>query len=277
MWAGMLVMSATLLGACAKAPPSIRLATTTSVDNSGLLDVLLPAFTKQTGIRVDAVAVGSGKALQLARRGDADMTLTHDPQIEEVFLSEQRASLYRKIMYNDFLIVGAESDPAGAAQAASATDALRRIAVSTAAFASRGDSSGTDDREKLLWKRAGATPPRPRLIETGQAMSPTLRVASEKRAYCLTDRATYAQLEDKLALRPLYVGGPELLNTYAVMVVRRVGSSAEAMAMQLAGWLADGEGRELIAGFKIKRAAVFTVWPASDPRDTPGALPRRDP
>ena len=114
-------------------------------------------------------------------------------------------------------------------------------------------------------------------METGQAMSPTLRVASEKRAYCLTDRATFAQLEDKLALRPLYVGGPELLNTYAVMVVRRAGSSAEAMAMRLAGWLADGEGRELIAGFKIKGATVYTVWPAGVPRDTPGALPRRDP
>jgi tungstate transport system substrate-binding protein len=108
-------------------------------------------------------------------------------------------------------------------------------------------------------------------------MSPTLRVASEKRAYCLTDRATFAQLEDKLVLRPLYEGGPELLNTYAVMVVRRAGSTAEAQAMRLAGWLADGEGRELIARFKIKGATVYTVWPAGVPRDTPGALPRREP
>ena len=242
----MLVVSATLLGVCANAPPSIRLATTTSVDNSGLLEVLLPAFTKQTGIRVDAVAVGSGKALQLARRGDADMTLTHDPQIEEVFLSEQRASLYRKIMYNDFLIVGPESDPADAAQAASATDAMRRIAVSTAAFASRGDKSGTDDREKTLWKRAGASPQRPRLIETGQAMSPTLRVASEKRAYCLTHSRDVRTAGRQAGIASALRGGPELPNTYAVMVVRRVGSSAEAMAMQLAGWLADGEGRDAL-------------------------------
>jgi hypothetical protein len=222
---------------------------------------------------VDAVAVGSGKALQLARRGDADMTLTHDPEIEEVFLSEQRASLYRKIMYNDFLIVGPESDPAGTAQAASASGAMRRIAVSTAAFASRGDSSGTDDREKLLWKRAGASPPGPRLLETGQAMSPTLRVASEKRAYCLTDRATFAQLEDRLALHPLYQGGPELLNTYAVMVVRHAGAPPRRRPCGWpGGWPAGRARADRRFQDQGRRCAV---WPDGVPRDTPGALPRR--
>jgi tungstate transport system substrate-binding protein len=108
-------------------------------------------------------------------------------------------------------------------------------------------------------------------------MAPTLRVASQRAAYCLTDRATFLQLENELSLRRIYGGGPDLLNTYAVMVVRRPGSAAEAMAAQLAGWLTDGDGRRLIAGFKVKGVNVYTVWPAGVPRDTPSAVPRQDP
>ena len=264
-------------GACRTESRPLRLATTTSVDNSGLLDVLLPAFTKQTGIRVEAVSVGSGKALQLARRGDADMTLTHDPNLERVFLAERRAVVYRKIMFDDFMIVGPPADPAAVAGAPSAVEAMRRIAVSGAPFASRGDDSGTEAREKLLWAQAGASPTKGRRLEAGQAMAPTLSLASESAAYCLTDRPTFTQLEDKLALRIMFQGGPDLLNSYAIMVVRGTAGSVQAHAEQFVAWLTGDSGRQCISDFRIKGVPAYTVWPIGVPGYTPEALPRQAP
>jgi len=272
----LLLLSAVLLPAgCRRDGGAIRLATTTSVDSSGLLEALLPAFQQETGIGVDVLAVGSGKALQLARRGDADVTLTHDPGLEKSFLADHGARSYRKIMFNDFLIVGPAGDPARIGEATSAVEAMRRIAASGQVFASRGDVSGTDGREKQLWTLAGARPQPDRLLETGQGMAPTLRVASERTAYCLTDRATFSQLGDRLVLDALFSGGPELLNTYAVTVVGQANAERERAAERLAGWLADGAGRDRIASFTVKGARPFSVWPRDAPRDSPDALPQR--
>ena len=196
----------------------LRLATTTSVDNSGLLTAILPSFQDETGIAVQVLAVGSGRALQLLRRGDADVALTHDLVAETAFLKETTPAAYRKIMFNDFVVVGPSRDEAGVGQAANATDAMRRIAGSGATFVSRGDESGTHAREQQLWRKAGTTPSAARLLETGQGMAATLRIASERHAYTLTDRATFTQLAETVGLQPLFQGDPDLLNTYAVIV-----------------------------------------------------------
>jgi tungstate transport system substrate-binding protein len=262
---------------CAPDANSIRMATTTSVDASGLLQAILPPFQEETRIRVDVIAVGSGRAIALARRGDADLALTHDPDLERAFVSEGRAELYRKLMFNDFLIVGSAGDPARVREASDARDAMRRIAQARAWFASRGDQSGTDAREKRLWQLAGARPGQDRLLETGQGMAATLRVASERGAYCLTDRATFVQLANRLSLSPCFEGGSDLLNTYAVIVVKNRAGVTRTAALRLALWLSDGRGRDVIGAFRVKGRPVFSVWPAGVPRDSPDALPREQP
>ena len=170
-----LLLFVLLVSGCGKDSSSLRLATTTSVDNSGLLQAILPSFRQETGIDVQVLAVGSGRALQLLRRGDADVALTHDPLTEAALLKEIPAAGYRKIMFNDFVVVGPARDEASVRPSASAADAMRRIATSTALFVSRGDESGTHARERQLWQKAGVKPPADRLLETGQSMAATLR------------------------------------------------------------------------------------------------------
>jgi tungstate transport system substrate-binding protein len=248
------------------------LATTTSVDNSGLLAELLPPFRQETGIDLQVLAVGSGRALQLLRRGDVDVALTHDPLAEAAFLKDAPSAAYRKVMFNDFMVVGPAEDEALVRQAASAADAMRRIASVGVAFMSRGDESGTHARERELWQKAGAKPPADQLLETGQGMAATLRVASERRAYTLTDRATFAQLAQTLSLEPLFEHDPDLMNTYAVMTTG--GGARSTNAMQFITWLSDGAGRDRIASFTVAGTRPFLVWPLSRPRETPDALPQ---
>ena len=178
--------------ACQPTPRMVRIATTTSVDNSGLLAAILPAFERRARIKVEVLAVGSGQAFGLLERGDVVAGLTHDPGAEAAALAAGLITSYRKIMFNDFIIVGPPEDPAGIAQASNAVDAMRRIATHGVAFASRGDRSGTHSREQELWALAKQRPVRGLLIETGQGMSATLRVASEKRAYTL-DRSGHVR------------------------------------------------------------------------------------
>ena len=256
---------------CRSDHPPLRLATTTSVDNSGLLEAILPSFQQQADVEVQVVAVGSGRALQLLRRGDADVALTHDPLSEAELLKAMPGAAYRKVMFNDFVLVGPPSDEAHVKQAVTAADAMRRIAASNVAFVSRGDESGTHSRERQLWEQAGARPQSVHLLETGQGMAATLRIASERRAYTLTDRATFMQLADGLRLQPLYQQGAELLNTYAVIALAETRESAAA---QFITWLSDGDGRGRISSFTIAGTHPFFVWPADIPRDTPDALPR---
>jgi tungstate transport system substrate-binding protein len=159
-----LLLSVIFALGCGKAPSYLRMATTTSVDNSGLLQAILPSFRQDTGIEVQVLAVGSGRAVELLRRGDADMALTHDPVIEAALLKERPLAAYRKIMFNDFVVVGPEHDEAGVREAMDVADAMRRIAMSTAVFVSRGDESGTHAREQQLWLKAGAKPTADRLL-----------------------------------------------------------------------------------------------------------------
>jgi tungstate transport system substrate-binding protein len=199
----------------------IILATTTSTRDAGLLDSLLPVFERQTGYRVKVIAVGSGQALAMGRRGDADVVLSHAPEAERVLVDSGYFVRRRLVMHNDFLVVGPAGDPAGLRGMSDAVAAFRRLAERKAVFVSRGDQSGTHQREQALWKRAGLSvpPPVPResYVESGQGMGATLQLADEKHAYTLTDRATYLTWRNKLQLVPLVEGDPVLYNVYHVL------------------------------------------------------------
>jgi tungstate transport system substrate-binding protein len=199
----------------------VLLATTTSTRDAGLLDSLLPVFERATGYQVRVIAVGSGQALAMGRRGDADVVLAHAPEAERV-LADSGYLLHRRlVMHNDFLIVGPASDPAGLRGLTDAVVALRQIASRHATFISRGDQSGTHQRELLLWKDAGVSPPRDAgwYVESGQGMAATLQMADQKRAYTISDRGTYLAWQDKVQLVPLVEGDPRLFNVYHVMEV----------------------------------------------------------
>jgi tungstate transport system substrate-binding protein len=273
-----LLLIAIAAGACARAvePRHFVLATTTSVGNAGLLDELLPAFERATGIEARVHLAGSGRALAMLERGEADVAISHAPDAEAAVLGRHPAWSYRKIMFNDFVIAGPSSDPAGVGGAASAAEAMRRIAGSPAVFVSRADRSGTHERERLLWRLAGASPPRDRLRESGAGMAATLRMADAQSAYTLSDRATHAQLADRLTLPVLFDGDPVLINTYAVITARAgPDDAAGADGRRFADWVADGEGRRVIDGFRIRGGApAFHVWPAGRPRSRPGDMPR---
>ena len=206
----------------------VLLATTTSTRDAGLLDSLLPVFEKQSGYRVKVIAVGSGQALAMGRRGDADVVLAHAPEAERILVDSGYVLHRRLVMHNDFLVVGPAADPAGLRGLSDAVAALRRLAAQRATFISRGDQSGTHQRELLLWKTAGVNPPSPSpspsaasgwYVESGQGMAATLQMADQKRAYTITDRATYLAWRDKIQLVPEVEGDSLLYNVYHVMEV----------------------------------------------------------
>jgi tungstate transport system substrate-binding protein len=197
----------------------VLLATTTSTRDAGLLDSLLPVFERQTGYTVKVIAVGSGQALELGRRGDADVVLSHAPEAEQVLVDSGYFVRRRLVMHNEFVIVGPPDDPAGIRGMRGAAAALRRIDSLGAPFVSRGDRSGTHQRELLLWRDAGvAVPPAGGwYMESGQGMGQTLQMADEKRAYVLTDIATYLAWQDRVGLASLVQGDPALYNVYHVL------------------------------------------------------------
>jgi tungstate transport system substrate-binding protein len=196
----------------------IVLATTTSTRDAGLLDSLLPVFERQTGYRVKVIAVGSGQALAMGRRGDADVVLSHAPAAERALVDSGYFVRRRLVMHNDFLVVGPPTDPAGLRGMSDAVAAFRRMAERQAVFVSRGDQSGTHQREQALWKDAGLSVPfGASYVESGQGMGATLQLADEKHAYTLTDRATYLAWRDKLQLVSLVEGDPLLYNVYHVL------------------------------------------------------------
>lgn len=259
-------------GACnrASAPRSVVLATTTSVANSGILDRLLPHYRQEMGRAVQVLQVGSGQALQLLGASQADVAISHAPAAEARALEEHPSWWYRKIMFNDFVIVGPTADPAGVAGATDAADAMRRIARSTSRFLSRGDSSGTHERERQLWTVAGESPPADRLIPTGTGMGQTLRAADGTGAYTLTDRGTHTALAGSLALAILFEGDPRLLNTYAVLV-----DPANAGGLVFAKWLTQGAGRAHLENYvRLGTIVGFTPWPADVDGSRPDARPR---
>jgi tungstate transport system substrate-binding protein len=207
--------------ALAQTPGSrtVILSTTTSTQDSGLLDVLVPLFEKNTGYTVKTISVGTGQALALAARGEADVTLCHAPDLEKKYVTEGKMRDRRLVMYNDFLIVGPAADPARIKGDAKVVEALRKIAAAGARFVSRGDKSGTHTLEQRLWKEAGLAPAAPWYIESGQGMGATLGIAGDRQAYTLTDRATLLAFAKRVDLKPLVEGDRLLLNVYSVMEV----------------------------------------------------------
>ncbi|HEY7596621.1 MAG TPA: substrate-binding domain-containing protein [Actinophytocola sp.] len=233
---------------------SMILATTTSTQDSGLLDELLPAFTKDTGWQVKPLAVGSGQAIELGRRGEADVLLVHSPEAEEKFVAEGTAGERRLVMHNDFVIVGPADDPAGI-HGLPAAEAMRKIATAKAGFVSRGDESGTHAREKQLWEEDQIVPSGQWYRSTGQGMGDTLRVASETSAYTLSDRATYLAQKENLSLEVLSEGDEALLNVYHVIeMTKRAGEKVQPDAAKaFADWMVGERAQKMIGDFGAEK------------------------
>jgi len=242
----------------------VIVATTTSLYDTGLLDTLKPLFEQRTGYRLQVVAVGSGQALRMGERGDADILLSHSPRAEEAFMAAGHGLSRRLVASNYFTIVGPPEDPARVRAAASAAEGLLRIARSRAVFVSRGDSSGTHQRELALWPSTG----RPRwrgYLETGQGMAATLLVADERRGYALADRSTYGQLGHRLGLVPLRDPEPALRNVYHVIEVNARGRDGinAAGARALADFLVGPEVQRLLRAFGESRFGSPLFEPAA--------------
>jgi tungstate transport system substrate-binding protein len=247
------------LGACPPSFPSspaaaertLMLATTTSVDATGLLDVLADAFKADSGIALKWIAVGTGAALKQARDGNADVVIVHARRLEEDFLRDGYGVNRRVFARNSFVVVGPADDPAGVDGAPTAAAAFGRIRASGAPFASRGDKSGTHARELELWALAGG-PPSSGYLETGQGMAETLRVAAERRAYTLTDTATFYASKNLPGLRPVFADAPELENVYAVIAVDpvRVPAARYGEAMAFIAFLTSPRGQKIVGEFR---------------------------
>jgi tungstate transport system substrate-binding protein len=212
-------MAFLLAAGCSSERETIILATTTSTQDSGLLDVLVPKFREQTGIEIKVIAVGTGQALQIARRGDADVLLAHDPAAEDRFMADGHGSLRRAVMHNDFVLVGSSKDPAALRGRQSIVKAFQELARAQATFISRGDESGTHQKERQIWEKAGLEPKGDWYIAAGTGMGQVLRMAHEKQAYTLSDRGTYLSQGRDLDLVILCQGDPLLFNPYSVIVV----------------------------------------------------------
>ena len=214
-----LLICATVAFAASK---TVILATTTSTQDSGLLDVLVPTFEKESGFQVKTISVGSGQAMKMGEKGEADVLLVHSPDAEKKFMTDGFGTTRRLVMHNDFIIVGPAADPAKI-KGTTAAEALKRIAQSGTVFASRGDNSGTHSKEKGLWKAAGVNPEGQKWYQqTGLGMGQTLNVAAEKKGYTLTDRATYLSLKKGLGVEILVEGDGKLLNVYHVIELNTV-------------------------------------------------------
>jgi tungstate transport system substrate-binding protein len=223
------------------------LATTTSTQDSGLLDELLPRFQDESGCSVKTVAVGSGEALELGEKGDADVLLVHSPEAEQEYMNGGHGASREAVMHNDFIVVGPEDDPAGINGAGSAADAFTSISKAEAPFASRADESGTHTKELSIWEAAGIEPKGAWYIETGQGMGETLTIASQKQAYTLSDRGTFLAT-DNLDSELLVEGGKDLLNPYHVIVVEAEGVN-RACAQEFSDWITSPETQDEIGSF----------------------------
>ena len=266
------VVLGAVLGGCHAPARELTLATTTSVGNSGLLEVLLPAYEHHSQVAVRTHMVGSGRALAMLGDGQADVAITHAPAAEALALQHHRGWIYTKMMFNDFVVIGPAPDPAGVRGSPTPAEAMARIARSRSRFISRGDQSGTHEREQALWKAAGAAPEGDRLVVAGASMGVTLRIAAETASYTLTDRATYLQQKPPL-LEIVYENDPALLNTYAV--VFDPGGPLGSRAKSFAEWLTTGRGRNVIEAYTVGPGIhAFEAWPLDQPRDRPGNLPK---
>jgi tungstate transport system substrate-binding protein len=225
------------------------LATTTSTQDSGLLDELVPRFEGQSQCSVKTVAVGSGEALELGEKGDADVLLVHSPESEEEYMDGGHGVSRKSVMHNDFIVVGPPDDPAGIKRMHSAADAFTGISKAEASFASRADESGTNTKELSLWEAAGIEPKGSWYIETGQGMGETLTIASQKQAYTLSDRGTFLAT-DSTDLDLLVEGGTDLLNPYHVIVVKGEGVN-QACAQEFSDWIVAPKTQDEIRRFGV--------------------------
>jgi tungstate transport system substrate-binding protein len=237
----------------------LKMATTTSTDNSGLLKVLLPRYEAKCGCKVHVVAVGTGAALKLGENGDADVVLVHARPAEDKFVAAGFGVKRRDVMYNDFVVVGPKSDPAHLRGMKDVIAAMKKIKASAAAFISRGDDSGTNKMELRYWKEAGVDPKGSSYFAIGQGMGQTLTVTGEKTGYTLTDRATYATYKDRTGLEVMVEGDPKMYNPYGVIAVspKRYPGVNYAGAMDFIEWITSPEGQQDIAAFKPKGAQLF--------------------
>lgn len=255
------VMASVLLLAplSARAAETITLASTTSVENSGLLAHILPLFTAKTGISVHVLAQGTGQALATAARGDADLVLVHDPEAEARFMAAGNGIDRREIAWNDFVLVGPTADPAHIAGGHDAVAALRAIAAAHAPFVSRGDASGTDALEKRLWKMAGLVPSGSWYRDIGGGMGQALNAAEAMQAYTISDRGTWLSFGNKAGLAVLVEGDKRLLNRYDVIQLdpRRHPQVNQAAARQLADWLVGPEGQAAIGNYRLAGTQLF--------------------
>jgi tungstate transport system substrate-binding protein len=259
------VVTAALVGAMLRGASSaeerfITLASTTSTEQSGLFRHLIPIFRQDTGIDVRVVAVGTGQALAIGARGDADALLVHDRAGEDRFVADGHGIDRRDVMHNDFVIAGPARDPAGIKGVKDASEAFRRIAAAKAPFASRGDDSGTHRMELRLWKAAAVDPRSdPNYRELGSGMGPTLNTAAGLDAYVLSDRATWASFQNRQNLVLLVAGDPALFNPYgSILVNPQKGPHIKAAEARIwHEWLTSGRGRAAIAGFKVQGEQLF--------------------
>ena len=242
----------------------IILATTTSTQDSGLLDVLIPIFEKKTGYFVKTIAVGSGQAMAIGQKGEADVLLVHSPDAEIKFVSQGYGINRRLIMHNDFIIVGPEKDPAGIKGIKSSVDSFKKIAKLNSLFISRGDNSGTHVKENVIWKESGIDPTKEKWYQqTGLGMGQTLNIASEKKAYTLADRGTYLALKKRLALGILVEGDSILLNIYHVIEVNpaRWTKVNSAGGKAFADFIVSKETQEIIKTFGVDKFGSPLFFP----------------
>jgi tungstate transport system substrate-binding protein len=242
------------------AAQDLRLATTTSTENSGLLRAILPQFETKFHIQVHVIAVGTGKALKLGENGDADVLLVHAPAAELAFMAAGHGVDRRKVMHNDFLLVGPSADPAGIRGTTDVIAALRRIADRKAKFISRGDNSGTDQMEKSYWPLVSVSPAgQSWYVSAGLGMGEVLTMAGELQAYTLTDRGTFAAYRAKSGLQILVQGDPRMFNPYSVIAVNpaKYPDINYRGATEFSDWITSAEGQQAIAAFRIDGEQVF--------------------
>lgn len=241
----------------------LKMSTTTSTQDSGLLKVLLPPFEQKNSVKVDVVAVGTGQALKLGEAGDVDVVFVHARKLEDKFVADGFGVNRKDVMYNDFVVIGPKADPAGIAKAKSAAEALKMIAAKGATFISRGDKSGTHTKEKELWQAAGIDPKGSWYVEAGQGMGPVITMATERQGYTLADRGTYNAFKGKKSdLVILFQGEKGLFNPYGVIAVnpKKFPHAKYDQAMRFIEFVTGAEGQKIIAEYKQNGEPVFFIY-----------------
>lgn len=253
------LLLASFVGMASAQARDIKLATTTSTDNSGLLKAILPAFEAKCGCKVQVISVGTGKAMKIGEAGDADVLLVHARKAEDEFIAAGHGVNRRDVMYNDFILVGPKEDPAGIKGDKDIVAAFKAIAGKPAKFISRGDNSGTDQMEKSYWKQAEVAPSGAWFVSAGLGMGEVLTMAGEMRAYTLSDRATYATYKSKIGLDILVSGDSKMFNPYGVIAVnpKKYADINYDGAMKFIDWITSPEGQKAIADFRPSGEQLF--------------------